>query len=295
MTRYGPKGLSTAAGYITRNRREIVPAAGAGAIAAGLGATDSHHKTRNAAGGLAGAGAAQAGWYRYGMNLKAQGHAQEKKLPPGMSRSKRTKLLKDHRKLFDLKQGELPSGERGARYFRNYPAELPGSGIKRRLGRISGRQGLRRSAYVTLAGGGAGLALTRSHTHNPSTVGKALYGREEHISPLRAAEATIGVAGLAWGAPRLRMIGPALRRGAKSAGDKDVRRALTSIEQGRSWLESATEGPGRRFAASRVGHGVAGLVPPRLIAETAAVGGALTLNHAVPVRRSNFTPVQGGY
>lgn len=149
---------------------------------------------------------------------------------------------------------------------------------------------VRRLRGPGLAVAGAGAAgMWASNPKHQAQFGKSVqWGwQERKVSPVRTTEAAVGVGSLAWGASRLQMAGPALRSGARMAGqDESVAdRALESVRR--------VTGHGSRELKRIPGAGSAlAVIPSKMRPAAALAGGAALLAHAMPLHQSTFTPTR---
>jgi hypothetical protein len=127
-----------------------------------------------------------------------------------------------------------------------------------------------------------------------AAVGKALYAREERVSPVRAVEMAGGLALGAWGAGRSKMVGAALARGVKMANTRGADRALYALKTAQVAQGSLKRGtaPGERALRQiqAVDRAVRA-VPRPLRGDVATAAGLLLAGNATPVRRQSYTPV----
>lgn len=224
-------------------------------------------------GGWGGQGAYQ------GAGYAAKWRAQNKH-EPKTSKNQRNKILKPVK----AKHGAYtPAMER------NFPKELPEYRTHRALGWTHrGRTGTALGAIATAAGTYGGVKMIQPK----QKVRKGDFGYERsHISKPRAAEALVGAAALGWGGSRLGIVRGTLAMGSRKAGNLGI--VSRHAEKIRNTVEVST-GRGAAMLGSQVNTGF------RLRPIEGTVGGALLINHALPVRRKEFTPVraplqQGGY
>lgn len=145
---------------------------------------------------------------------------------------------------------------------------------------------VRNPGLALAAVGGTSLATRRAN--QPSGVRKAAtYGvQEKTLSPLKAAEGAVGIAGLAWGASRLGMTGKLIGRGAKALGVSPAKGyALNTAVRHQT-------GRGEAVLRGRVkGFGTSLDVIPRSMRAGAVtgVGAALTI-HSMPWTKTTFHP-----
>ena len=137
----------------------------------------------------------------------------------------------------------------------------------------------------------------QTYVNRNQQIGKSLeYGvRQKKTQPGRALEFTGGAAAVAWGAPRLKMVGPAIQHGAKLAqqhGGADAARAtVMAADTARAALIAGTRPLEQIRRLKRVNHLVE-TIPRPLRPAVATVAGALLAAHAIPVRRDEFIPVK---
>lgn len=93
-------------------------------------------------------------------------------------------------------------------------------------------------------------------------------------------EAGLGLGMLAYGAPRIRQLGPALQRGMKQAPTKARRDALIAAEAVRLSMLAGTQNIGRYARSSRTLSRAADSIPANIRPEVLAVVGAMTTGHA---------------
>lgn len=120
--------------------------------------------------------------------------------------------------------------------------------------------------------------------------------REKKTEPGRAVEFGVGAAGVAWGTPRLKMIGPAIAQGAKLAeqhgGAEAARATVLAADTARAALIAGTKPLEQVRRLQRVNHLVE-TIPRPLRPAVATVAGAILAAHAIPVRSQRFVPVEG--
>lgn len=110
---------------------------------------------------------------------------------------------------------------------------------------------------------------------------KGMVVERKRTRPAKAVELGAGAAAVALGGPRLRMVGSALGRGIKNAGDDATRNRLIRIEAARrAWL-TGTDPVVRKLPLS--------LQSPTVL----AAGGTALAAHATPVRERSYRPVTG--
>lgn len=163
---------------------------------------------------------------------------------------------------------------RGAATQERHFAEVfnsTGKGIRR----------LRNPGLAVAAAGGTGLWASKD-------VKKRAYGYEEHkTSPLRVAEAAVGLAGLGWGGSRLGMVKSTLRAGSKRPGNAGIN--FRRAEKARQAIEDKS-GVGAKMLGEKINAPGFRLRPAE-----AAIGGGLLLNNSIPVSRRKFTPIDQGW
>lgn len=125
-------------------------------------------------------------------------------------------------------------------------------------------------------------------------ISKAVYTREDRLSPLRVAEFGAGAALTAWGVGRSPMIGRALGHGIKTAmnrGNEKALYALMTAQGARGALKLGTR-PGER-ALRRIAAVNAAIerVPPNLRPEIATAAGVLMAGNAIPTSRTHYSQV----
>jgi hypothetical protein len=137
-----------------------------------------------------------------------------------------------------------------------------------------------------------GLAVQQSARRR--NVRKALYAREERVSPVRAVEMAAGLGLGAWGAGRSKMLGAALARGVKMANTRGADRALYALKTAQVAQGSLKRGtaPGERALRQiqAVDRAVSA-VPRPLRGDVALAAGLLLAGNATPVRRQSYRPV----
>jgi hypothetical protein len=311
--------LRVGAGYVARNWREgAVPAVVGTSVA---GEHEHRHDRSGAVGAAAGAIGAESLYRTGGLVLHDRGKKAERTLPEGMSRSRRTKLMNDHRKQFGLHHGQRPGRDVVTSFHRSYPRELPGSGIKRFQGyAMSGKRGL--AAEGALVGTGAlllGHSTSRQHVskmaETPGAKRARIYaagstpgigmitaarqaGREAPHSQRHQAAAVqyggtlgAGVAG-AYGLSHVANHVPAVGRGLARAGaakDRAVRSGVSRITGGR--IVPGSKGPGRIASVKSVLRGSlehSAMEHPHAARRIAAVAKPLTRAGA-PVALTGYT------
>ena len=267
---------------VTKGGREFAlvgALTGGGGLAAAAGSRGSKRhpdESRELAGATVGGWAGQ-GAYQ-GSGYAAKWRAQAKK-EPLTTRSQRDKALKPVKR---------EHGAYTAAMERNYPKSLPEARTHRVLGWTHrGKTGTVLGGATTVAGTYAGARLmTRKQKVN-----KAFGYEQKRVSPLRATEAAVGITLLGWGGSRLGLVKGTLAAGSRKAGNTGIN--FARAEKARAAIEASTG----RGAAMIGRHSNSGF---RLRPIEGAVGGAVLANHAMPVRRKEFTPVrgpmmQGGY
>lgn len=299
-------GSHVAAPWATRNRRmgavrpesfRFMGRTGGAALLGAAGAKATGSSDRQTAGLLAGAGAGalahQAPGYAHSWYLRGRADPTKAYMNPAV---KRKDLPADQKKLRDAWEKK----ERGpwlkqypnvADRWRNYPKHWPNARAER--------------FKAHWAGGRKGNAIFRGLVAGGAVAGHQMVGknvqfgyRERTVSPVRAGEAAVGVAALAWGGSRLKMLGPLAQHGVKAA----ARRGLESEAQ-RAVGFGATTGRAVRNATGRgeqaLRDKVSGFgtsldrVPAKMRPSVVAGGGAALTAHAMPVRRERFTPTRG--
>lgn len=131
--------------------------------------------------------------------------------------------------------------------------------------------------------------IERPHT---TGIGKRLVDEEDSVRPAHAAAVGGGAASVAWGVPRLRFLGVALRTGAREHSNPKTREALRHAEGvRRAWLTGTqpVDRLGRLPGVSALGH----KVPKKLQPAAAVVGGLAALHGGVPVESKTYKPVAG--
>lgn len=277
--------------------RGVLAGAGIGGGAtAGAAAAHDHRARNRAAGATAGAAG---GYLAYQAPSLVHDQVGDRRKPaymrPGVKQSElgpREKKLK--RGFEGQRRRWIAAFPNATERYRHYPKSWPGAGAERTLAHThGGRLGHTIGATSAALGAAGGYRAVRRHQ-----VGKVLYERDRHTSIPRAAEFGAGAAAVAWGGPRLRMLTPALRAGAKAAaghGNHRVAQALAQANAARAVLERSTANPARALRTIHAVDVAVNQVPPALRGEVATVAGALLMSHAAPVRRDRFAPARNVY
>lgn len=144
-----------------------------------------------------------------------------------------------------------------------------------------------RGPGLALAGAGA-TGLWASQDAKKSRVRKSQtqYGYQQtRLSKPRAVEAAAGLALIGYGGSRNGLVMRTLARGARTPGSNQIN--FKRAEKLRAAIEDTT-GRGADMLKQRLGTGY------KLRNSEAIIGGGLLVNHAIPVRRKQFTPIQQG-
>ncbi|HEY5787494.1 MAG TPA: hypothetical protein VIT65_22240 [Microlunatus sp.] len=179
--------------------------------------------------------------------------------------------------------------------YRNYPTDAPAWRTNRALGHIArGKKGTAIGAATTATGAIGAAHLASRQGNQNKKVAKALYAREERLSPLRVLQLGAGAGLAAWGLGRSPVLGAALARGLKIATGKNNRDAMTALQ-----YAMAAQGALRRGTAPaehslrqvrRINDAI-NRVPAALRPELAATAGLLLAGHAGPVHTTSYRPV----
>jgi hypothetical protein len=295
--------------------------AGALTGSAGVGTSyELHRKNKDDAsraalagtvGGWAGQGAYQAAGYgpkHIVLNAERKAIERDKGKPqPKMVKGRPTPTPLMTTSRLNREQGrhaKLHGGKGSVEYYRNYPTHLPGGTANRVLGwSHRGRTGTALGAAATAGGTVAGTRMASGNGKGrKQSVHKALYQREERLSPLRVAQFGAGAGLAAWGFGRSRFLGAALAHGVRAARGKNNAQALQALQ-----LAQAAQGALRRGTAPaehslrqirRVNDAI-NRVPASLRPEVAATAGLLLAGHAGPLHTTSYrqvsTPVRYGW
>lgn len=290
--------LRTTASVVRSNPSHVATGA---VLAAGLGAQAAPLERRRtqpqraradqASAGAVGGVAARGAWLGAGYSVRAKGHALERTRPGGMSRSKYQRIMRDHHRAAEVPQNTKPDKAHAPKFYRDYPIRLPAAKYKRVLGQMSGiRGGVMQAGLIgagTIAGAGA-------VGHRQAGVSKALYQREQRISPLRATELAAGGVLAAYGLSHSGMVGRAIGRGIKMSSARNHQLAVDALVRAQAARGSIRVGmaPGEA-ALRRVASVNAAIerVPRYMRAEVAAAAGLLLTSNAMPVSRTHYRQV----
>ena len=130
--------------------------------------------TDTASAGAVGGVAGRAAWLERGYNIRSKGHAVERQIPEGMSRSQYQKIMRDHHKKTGVPQNTKPTGKAAVDFYRNYPEQLPAAKFKRQLGHMSGVKGGFKQAGVVSAGALGAVGLQEGYKRAKKRVSKAM-------------------------------------------------------------------------------------------------------------------------
>jgi hypothetical protein len=206
-----------------------------------------------------------------------------------LSRSAAQRLVKEGWKKAGRQTGAAPTPDQEKAFYRNFPDKLPGWRRQRVLGYF-GRGTTGRAIQGGLIAGGA-LA---GHKLNQDVYAKALYAREDRVSPLRAVELAAGIGLGAWGLGRSRMLGAALAHGVKMANARGADQALYALKTAQVAQGTLKRGtaPGE-LAMRRIQAVDAAVerVPGTLRGDVATAAGLLLAGNAHPISRERYTPV----
>ena len=254
--------------------------------------TKRDHASRKVYGGIAGQAAYQGAMYssNAAANRKHDVIYADPARRRGYKDPQMKRVMEGHKSKYGLKNPNVPSDHKG--FFRNMPDSVPGAKHLRVNAHLaSGKTGFALGSAATI--GGAMIA-DRGGRGRKQHVGKALYQREERISPIRATGFLAGGALAAWGGGRSKMIGSALGRGVKMASSRDNHRAVQALQMAQSFQGILARGtaPGERALrqVQLVDHAVRA-VPQRIRPEVALSAGLLLAGRSVPVRREHYKPV----
>jgi hypothetical protein len=181
-------------------------------------------------------------------------------------------------------QAEAAGGHRGAAAQEKYFSHV--YNVSARYARK-----IRNPALATAAVGGGGLLLARPHRQTKSA---ALYERDKQTSPIRLTGTLAGLGLAGWGAPRLRMLGPALARGVKAAEAHDsaaAAEALRRAEQAAGALRAGTGHAEARMRQLSYVDAAVNKVPRSIRPEVATAAGVILIAQSHPVRRTSYRPV----
>jgi hypothetical protein len=115
---------------------------------------------------------------------------------------------------------------------------------------------------------------------------------ERRLSAPRTALAAAGATGVAYGAPRIRMIGIATQIGQRSPIGARRTVANAAARAGRTSYKATTGLPALVHRTPGVG-GAVDLVPARLRPTAAMLGGAWAIRRAMPLHQNHYRPVVG--
>lgn len=302
--RFQPKLVGNALRHPSEMRRVIREnpweagiAAGGVGLGAAAGARDRNHPGRTAAAGAGGAVAGQLGYYGAGFGaisraetLKRRGQKQGYN---GLSRSAQEAIWRKHRLEHGVHQGEKMTVAQQSELFRNYPKQLPGWRHQRFAAQLQrGKYGRAILAGATL--GGAAMVGGASARGRKQPVGKALYAREDRVSPIRAVELAAGGTLVAYGLGHSGVVGRAIGRGIKIAqrnGNEEVAEALLRAQAARGSIRAGMAPGEAALRRIKAVDDAIRKVPRPLRAEAALVAGGIIGSHAMPVRRTHYTPV----
>ena len=130
---------------------------------------------------------------------------------------------------------------------------------------------------------------------NQNSVGKSVYMREEHLSPLKVAELGAGAGLAAWGIGRSPMIGRALGHGMKRAmagGNEKAIYALMTARGARGALRMGTAPGERALRQVKAVDAAINKVPVHLRPEIATAAGLLMAGHSLPATNRHYTQLQ---
>lgn len=263
----------------------------------------SRAATAGAIGGWAGQGAYQAAGYGpKHIVLRAERKAIERDKgkppqkmvkgkpvgPPPMTSSRLNRAKSKHAKLH--------GGKGSVEYYRNYPGHLPGGKANRVLGWTHrGKTGTALGAAATGVGTlGASRYVSGSQKGTKQKVSKALYQREERLSPLRVAQFGAGAGLAAWGLGRSRFLGAALARGVKAAQGKNNAQALEALQlaqAARGALRRGTTPAEHSLRQIRRVNTAINAVPAPFRPEIASAAGLLLAGHALPLHTTRYRQV----
>jgi hypothetical protein len=277
----GSTAASTAAFAAANHRRETASKA-------------DRDKTNAALGAVGGVGAADAAYVAGGQGAKKlirrhrQAHWNNKLHNP---------IWNEHRRKVGVEQAQSHTPNALKRkLYEGYPKKLPGWKAQRALA-YKNRPGVQGATYTAAGLLGAHMASKPKHTKANDRsgdlvgVGKRVVDAQTKTHPGRVALAGAGGVGLAWGTPRVKMIGVGLRAGFNEAESREVRRALVHAESARrSWL-TGTEGVGRAAGKLPGASVVRRAIPAKLRPAAAVVGGGAAIRAAMPVRETTYQPV----
>lgn len=237
-------------------------------------------------GGAAGAGLYQGAGYA----LKPLDRRAERKIAEDPKLSARARA---HRRKMGVPSNP-PAGHPSWRpYFRAYPKDLPGGRLKRTLALThTGRSGV--AATAAMGGLGAAMAGTASARGRKEPVHKALYRREEKLSPSRALGALAGGALAMYGLGHSKMVGRAIARGVKMAQGGQYNAVADALRRADAARGSIRAGMAPGEAAIRRVQALNTAierVPRSVRPEVALVAGTMLVNNSTPVRRTSYRPV----
>jgi hypothetical protein len=271
----------------------------AGGLAAGGAAAgaDRRHRTRTGVATAAGAAAGQGAYYTAGFGALARAEKLKRKGQKegynGLSRSAQEAIWRKHRKSYGHSQGQPMSVKTQREVFTNYPDKLPGWKHQRFAAHLQrGRYGKLINAGVT-AGGAAALgggSAIASHRE----IRKALYQREDRVSPIRALELATGGTLATYGFAHSGMVGAGLGRGIKFAernGNETVAEAIRRAEAARGSIRQGMAPGEAAIRRIKAVDSAIRKVPRPIRAEVALAAGVLLGSRAIPVRRTHYTPV----
>lgn len=285
---------------LVRGRDVAFPAAG---MAAGAGLTahrshrqgDNRGRTATATASAAGAGGAgELAFRTTGMAIRDKGNRLVRTERPGQTKSQRKKAESEWRNKHGI-SGSSSSEARMAiqsnyKAMRDYPKSNAAAPYKRMLGHMSGPKGRAIEAGAIAAPMAAVYALNRRQ------VGKsAEYGyRETKRSIPRTAEMLGGLGLLAYGAPRLKMLGPAAAKGIKYAekhgAGKEARAALELAQVFGARSRELTGRGETKLRQIRTLDRAISAVPRGIRGEVATAAGVLAASNAHPTTKQRFVP-----
>jgi hypothetical protein len=271
-----------------------------GGTAAGSRNTDHRKSTAAAAGG--GAVAGQAAYYTTGFRAISRANRQkvkgQKEGHQGLSRAGQEKIWRAHRKEHGHSQGQPMTLDQQRNVFGKYPDKLPGWRAQRLASHMQrGKYALAINAGTTAAGAalaGGGYTALRAHRNSNAHVGKALYAREERLSPMRVLQFGAGAGLAAWGLGRSPIVGHALARGLRMAAGKNNQGAVTAMQYAiaaQGALRRGTAPAERSLRQVRRINDAINQVPSALRPELAATAGLLLAGHAGPLHTTSYRPV----
>lgn len=246
---------------------------------------------RTAYGAIAGQAAYQGA--TYGSHARANAKHNAIYLDPVKRRGyhdvKDKKVMESHKAKYGLNNPKVPSDFKG--FHRNFPTSVPGGRhIRLNAHLTTGRRGFAVGTAATVGG----ALLARGGHGRKESVGKALYQREETLSPSRALGLGVGSVLAAYGIGHSKMVGRGIARGVKMAQRGEYHGVADALQRAQAARGSIRVGMAPGEAAVRRIHALneaIELVPRAIRPEVALVAGTMLAARSMPVHRTNYRPV----